>query len=150
MGCRVLFPCILFTHWKSISAAASISIHDKVSPGGNCKTINHKQVLVFFLTLYVLQCQVGIISPLCFIQSKQKTIIKSIFSCALYTVHLYIPLDIYFDRFFKHRQLRNRKLGQKVLLAYVNGINIIAYEMYVEKEWTWGEASNKKIETDFF
>lgn len=68
-----------------------------------------------------------IISPFCFIQNKQKTIIKSIFSCALYALYLYIPLDIYFDIFFKHN-LRNGKLEQKVLLAYVNGINIIAYK----------------------
>lgn len=49
---------------------------------------------------------------------------------------------------------RNRKWKQKVLLTYVNGINIINIVPYKiicgEKEWAWGEVSNKEIETDFF
>ena len=82
--------------------------------------------------------------------SKQ-TIVKSIVSCALYRDYLCVLLDIYFNRFSSTDNVRNTKLEQKVLFTYVNGINIIAYKNICgEREWAWGEASDKEVETDFF
>lgn len=45
-------------------------------------------------------------------------------------------------------QLRNRKLEQKVLLAYVNAINITAYKHICGKrEWAWEERVLRRLKT---
>lgn len=154
---KVYFFIRFLSSFVSFCSSSSLEVHTcswiytnpwQSKPRKELKNYKPYTSFTILLTFFVLQCQADIVSIL--FHSKQ-TIIKSVVSCALYTVYLYVPLDIYFVRFFNHRNLRNRKLEQKLLLAYVNGINIIAYKNICgERKWAWGEASDEEIETDFF
>lgn len=147
----VLFPSNVLTYWKFTSVAASISIHSKVSPGGNCKTLYHEQVLVFFW--YSMFYKVKWPLSLHFVSFKtNKKLLWKAYSLVpfIQSISIFLWVFILID-FSSTNSLRKRKLEQKIILAYVNEINIIAYKNICgEREWAWGEASDKEIETDFF
>lgn len=147
----VLFSSNVLTYWKFICVGASISIHSKVSPGGNCKTLYHEQVLVFFW--YSMFYKVKWTLFLHFVSFKtNKNLWWKAYSLMpfIWSISIFLWVFILID-FSNMDSLRKRKLEPKILLVYVNEINIIAYKNICgEREWAWGEVSDKEIETDFF